>query len=225
MGEFKEDLWCVGEQSNVTDNNHQHIFKLLTLVKLIFATNNANKVKEIQAAIGSKITVISLKEAGIDIDIPEPHDTLEANAREKSHTIFMLTGEHCFSEDTGLEVDALNGEPGVKSARYAGEDKAFEKNIDKLLENLGNTSHRNARFRTVVSLMWDGREYLFEGICEGTIIAERRGSQGFGYDPVFVPAGSNVTFAEMSMEEKGKFSHRRKAADKLVSFLQERGNN
>jgi len=183
------------------------------MLQLIFATNNAHKVEEIQAAIGDKIQVISLKQAGIDIDIPEPHDTLEANATEKSRTIQKLTGGNCFSEDTGLEVDALNGEPGVKSARYAGEDKAFDKNIDKLLTKLGNNNHRTARFRTVIS--------LFEGICEGIIIQEKKGNQGFGYDPVFVPAGSTRTFAEMTMEEKGHFSHRKKAADKLVSFLQQ----
>jgi XTP/dITP diphosphohydrolase len=191
------------------------------MVQLIFATNNAHKVEEIQAAIGDKIQVISLKQAGIDIDIPEPHDTLEANATEKSRTIQKLTGGNCFSEDTGLEVDALNGEPGVKSARYAGEDKAFDKNIDKLLTKLGNNNHRTARFRTVISLLWQGKEFLFEGICEGTIIREKKGNQGFGYDPVFVPAGSTRTFAEMTMEEKGHFSHRKKAADKLVSFLQQ----
>ncbi|MDF2191720.1 RdgB/HAM1 family non-canonical purine NTP pyrophosphatase [Paraflavitalea sp. CAU 1676] len=192
------------------------------MIQLIFATNNAHKVEEIQAAIGSKIEVISLKQAGIDIDIPEPHDTLEANATEKSRTILQLTGLNCFSEDTGLEVDALGGEPGVKSARYAGEDKAFDNNIDKLLSKLGNNPDRRARFRTVISLLWEGREYLFEGICEGAIIGERRGNGGFGYDPVFVPAGSTLTFGEMSLEEKGKLSHRKKAADKLVSFLQDK---
>ena len=191
------------------------------MLQLIFATNNAHKVEEIQAAIGDKIQVISLKQAGIDIDIPEPHDTLEANATEKSRTIQKLTGGNCFSEDTGLEVDALNGEPGVKSARYAGEDKAFDKNIDKLLTKLGNNNHRTARFRTVISLLWQDKEFLFEGICEGIIIQEKKGNQGFGYDPVFVPAGSTRTFAEMTMEEKGHFSHRKKAADKLVSFLQQ----
>jgi XTP/dITP diphosphohydrolase len=190
------------------------------LLQLIFATNNAHKVQEIQAAIGAQIHVISLKEVGIDIDIPEPHDTLEANATEKSRTIQQLTGGNCFSEDTGLEVAALNGEPGVKSARYAGEDKAFDKNIEKLLNKLGDNPHRNAQFRTVVSLLWEGKEYLFEGICAGTIIGEKRGEAGFGYDPVFVPEGSTRTFAEMSLEEKGQFSHRKKAADKLVSFLQ-----
>lgn len=191
------------------------------MIKLIFATNNEHKVKEIQAAIGSQIQVISLREAGIAIEIPEPHDTLEANAQEKSRTIHQLTGKNCFSEDTGLEVDTLAGEPGVKSARYAGENKASDKNIEKLLQKLGDDPRRTARFRTVISLCWEGREYLFEGICEGVITQEKRGQEGFGYDPVFVPEGSTLTFAEMSLEEKGRFSHRKKAADKLVSFLQE----
>lgn len=191
------------------------------MIRLIFATNNAHKVEEIQQAIGTKITVISLKDAGIEIDIPEPHDTLEANATEKSRTIWGLTKVNCFSEDTGLEVEALQGELGVKSARYAGEDKAFDKNIDKLLENLGDNPNRRARFRTVISLIWEGQEYRFEGVCEGNITRERTGTGGFGYDPVFVPDGSNLTFGEMTLEEKGRMSHRRKAADKLVSFLQE----
>ncbi|MCS3800200.1 RdgB/HAM1 family non-canonical purine NTP pyrophosphatase [Niastella sp. OAS944] len=190
-------------------------------MKLIFATNNQHKVEEIQAAIGNQLEVISLKQAGIDIDIPEPHDTLEANASEKSRTIHQLTGQHCFSEDTGLEVAALNGEPGVKSARYAGEDKAFDKNVEKLLSKLGNSDNRKARFRTVISLIWEGREWLFEGICEGTITREPAGAGGFGYDPVFIPTGGNRTFAQMSMAEKNELSHRKKAADKLVLFLQE----
>jgi XTP/dITP diphosphohydrolase len=189
-------------------------------MKLIFATNNQHKVEEIQATIGNDLEIIPLKQAGIDIDIPEPHDTLEANASEKSRTIHQLTGQHCFSEDTGLEVEALNGEPGVKSARYAGEDKAFEKNIEKLLTKLGNSENRRARFRTVISLIWQGQEWLFEGICEGTISREPYGAGGFGYDPVFVPAGDNRTFAEMTMAEKNEISHRKKAADKLILFLQ-----
>jgi XTP/dITP diphosphohydrolase len=190
-------------------------------MKLIFATNNQHKVEEIQAAIGNQLEVISLKQAGIDIDIPEPHDTLEANASEKSRTIHQLTGEHCFSEDTGLEVEALNGEPGVKSARYAGEDKAFDKNVEKLLSKLGNLDTRKARFRTVISLIWEGKEWLFEGICEGTITREPAGSGGFGYDPVFIPTGGDRTFAQMTMAEKNELSHRKKAAEKLVLFLQE----
>jgi XTP/dITP diphosphohydrolase len=188
-------------------------------MKLIFATNNAHKVDEIRAVLSDKIDILTLQEAGISIDIPEPHDTLEANATEKSKTIYELTGINCFSEDTGLEVAALNGEPGVKSARYAGEDKSFEKNIDKLLEKLGNNLHREARFRTIISLIIDGTETQFEGICTGQITSEKRGTSGFGYDPVFVPDGAGKTFAEMSMDEKNQYSHRKKATEKLVAFL------
>ena len=188
-------------------------------MKLIFATNNQHKVDEIRSVIGKEFELMTLKEAGINIDIPEPHDTLEANASEKSTVIYKMTGINCFSEDTGLEVEALNGEPGVKSARYAGDSRSFDKNIDKLLHNLAGKDDWSARFRTVVSLIIDGKETLFEGICEGTIIADRKGTEGFGYDPVFVPAGSNKTFAEMTLAEKGKYSHRARAVEKLVAFL------
>lgn len=188
-------------------------------MKLIFATNNQHKVEEIRHAIHSNFELLTLKEAGINIDIPEPHDTLEENATEKSRTIHNLTNISCFSEDTGLEVAALNGEPGVKSARYAGEDKSFDKNIDKLLENLKGKTNTSARFRTVISLILDGQETQFEGICDGKIIPERRGSHGFGYDPVFVPDGSEKTFAEMELAEKDLYSHRAKATQKLVAFL------
>ena len=208
-------------------------------IRIIFATNNAHKVEEIQSAIGNSLEVISLRDAGIDIDIPEPHDTLEANASEKSSTIHRLTGGNCFSEDTGLEVTALNGEPGVKSARYAGEDRAFKNNIEKLLTRLAaaisaqpapanrpglatnSVPNRQARFRTVISLIWDDKEHLFEGICEGRILEAPDGEKGFGYDPVFVPDGDTRSFAQMSMEEKNRYSHRRKAADQLVAFLQQ----
>lgn len=191
----------------------------LVTMKLIFATNNLHKVDEIRHIIGSSFELLTLKDAGIDINIPEPYDTLEENASEKSKTIYQMTSTSCFSEDTGLEVAALNGEPGVKSARYAGEDKSFGKNIDKLLAKLKNTPNRAARFRTVISLILDGEEHLFEGTCNGTIIHERRGMQGFGYDPVFIPDGSDKTFAEMMLEEKSLFSHRKKATGKLVAFL------
>ena len=194
------------------------------MLSVIFATNNPNKIEEIQSAIGDQIRVITLMEAGIDIDIPEPHPTLEENASEKSKTIHALTSLNCFSEDTGLEVTSLNGEPGVLSARYAGEEKSFEKNIDKLLVNLGTTTDRSARFRTVISLIWAGKEYLFEGICEGSITTERHGGNGFGYDPVFLPSGTNRTFPEMSLDEKNQVSHRKKAADKLVEFLKNQGS-
>ncbi|MFI5156920.1 MAG: non-canonical purine NTP pyrophosphatase, partial [Chitinophagales bacterium] len=156
---------------------------------------------------------------------PEPYETLEANASEKSGTIYRLTGKYCFSEDTGLEVEALDGAPGVRSARYAGESKSGDENILKLLANLQSRDNRNARFRTVISLRLEGQEYLFEGVTEGIILQERRGSGGFGYDSVFMPGGSGKTFAEMSLEEKNKYSHRKKAADQLVFFLQNMNSN
>ncbi len=192
---------------------------------LIFATNNQNKVDEIKNIVGDLYNVISLKDAGIDIDIPEPYDTLHENATEKSKTIFRLTKQNCFSEDTGLETEALNGEPGVKSARYAGEQKIFEANVDLLLENLKEISNRKAQFRTVISLILDGKEFLFEGICKGQINTVKKGDSGFGYDPIFVPEGSDKTFAEMTMGEKNKFSHRKKAVSKLLDFLSQNGKN
>lgn len=186
---------------------------------IIFATNNENKVSEVKSILNDNFRIVSLKEAGIDIEIPEPFDSLEENAREKAKVIYQLSKENCFSEDTGLEVESLNGEPGVKSARYAGENRSFEKNIEKLLGALANKENRHARFRTVICLICQGKEEFFEGICKGTIIAERRGISGFGYDPVFVPKGSDQTFAEMTLEEKNFFSHRKKAIEKLTSYL------
>jgi XTP/dITP diphosphohydrolase len=188
-------------------------------MKLIFASNNQHKVDEIRAALHESYEICTLKEAGINIDIPEPHHTLEENAIEKSSVIHQLTKANCFSEDTGLEVEALNGAPGVKSARYAGEDRSFDANIDKLLIELGNYTNRNAQFRTVISLVLDNNQYLFEGICQGQILQERQGDKGFGYDPVFIPSGASKSFAEMSIEEKNKYSHRKKALDKLIDFL------
>jgi XTP/dITP diphosphohydrolase len=189
---------------------------------LIFATNNQHKVDEIRLALGSRFNIITLKEAGIDIDIAEPYNTLEENASEKSKVIHELTKKNCFSEDTGLEVEALSGEPGVKSARYAGEGRSFENNIEKLLGNLEPHQNKNARFRTVISLILDDKEYLFEGICKGSITAVKKGSNGFGYDAVFVPDESEKTFAEMSMEEKSQYSHRKKALEKLIVFINSR---
>ena len=188
-------------------------------MELIFATNNRHKADEIRSVLSGELRIITLHEAGIDKDIPEPFDTLEANASAKSHTIYEMSGKDCFSEDTGLEVNCLNGEPGVKSARYAGDNRSFDANIDKLLANLVGKTDRSARFRTVISLLIGGKETLFEGTCEGRIIEEKRGSGGFGYDPVFVPEGSELTFAEMDMTEKNRFSHRKKATEKLVAFL------
>jgi len=191
-------------------------------MQLIFATNNQHKVEEIRSVLGKKLEIITLQEAGIEIDIPEPFATLEENAGHKSKTIFEMTGTSCFSEDTGLEVAALGGEPGVKSARYAGDDRSrtgWDANIEKLLSNLAGKKDRSARFRTVISLLIDGQETQFEGICEGQITLAGRGGQGFGYDPVFIPNGSGKTFGEMDVNEKNQFSHRRKATEKLVTFL------
>ncbi len=186
---------------------------------LVIATNNSNKVQEIKSVLNNRFEVISLQEAGILIDIPEPFDSLEENAREKSTVIYQLTGKDCFSEDTGLEVEALGGAPGVKSARYAGEPSDAAANTEKLLKALTGIENRKARFRTVISLILGGIEYQFEGICNGQIAAEKFGSAGFGYDPVFIPEGSKITFAGMSMEEKNIFSHRKKALTKMIHFL------
>lgn len=188
-------------------------------MNLIFATNNPNKVSEVKKVIGDKFEVMSLKEFGFTEDIPEPHDTLEENAYEKSSVIHQRFGVNCFSEDTGLEVPALNGEPGVKSARYAGEVCSASDNIDLLLSRLEGIENREAQFRTVVSLILEDTEYQFEGIAKGKIIHSRRGEKGFGYDPIFVPEGYDITFAEMDASEKNSISHRAKAINKLVEFL------
>lgn len=188
-------------------------------MKLIFASNNRHKAEEIRSLIGNEFEIQTMKEAGIDLDIPEPYNTLEENATEKSQTVFRLTGTNCFSEDTGLEVYILNGNPGVRSARYAGDEKSFENNIEKLLAELKHQSNRKARFRAVISLIIDGKETQFEGISEGMIVPEKRGAHGFGYDPVFLPDGSAKTFAEMELYEKNQYSHRRKAVEKMVTFL------
>ena len=194
-------------------------------MRLIFATNNRHKIEEIRSVIGDMLEIITLEEAGIDIDIPEPHNTLQENASEKSRIIYELTNTNCFSEDTGLEVDALNGEPGVHSARFGGEERSIDKNIEKLLSKLQGNLDRKARFRTFLSLRMDGKEFLFEGICRGKIIEHMRGKMGFGYDPVFIPDGAVKTFAEMNLEEKNQYSHRKKAMDKMVVFLNHVLNN
>lgn len=192
-------------------------------MKLIFASNNAHKLQELRTAIGSSVEIISLADAGIQKEIPEPFDTLKDNAREKVQTIHKLSGgENCFSEDTGLEVDALGGEPGVHSARYAGEPVSHENNIRKLLRALADSNNRRARFITIICLIFEGNEYFFEGRCEGQILRSPAGNEGFGYDPVFLPDGSFKSFAEMNPEEKNKFSHRRKAADLLIAYLRTR---
>ena len=188
---------------------------------LIFATNNPHKVEEIRAVLPAGFNIITLREAGIDKDIPEPYDTLEANAAEKARVIHALTGKDCFSEDTGLEVPSLQGAPGVRSARYAGEGSSAHDNTALLLKNMQGMADRTARFRTVIWLILDGREHFFEGICTGTITRQPSGAKGFGYDPIFKPDGAQRTFAEMSMEEKSVFSHRGKATSALLAFLQE----
>lgn len=186
---------------------------------LIFATNNRNKVAEIQSLVGNKYQIIPLKEAGIDIDIPEPHDQLEANAQEKAMTIFNMTSQNCFSEDTGLEIEGLGGAPGVKSARYAGENSNAQANIDLVLSKMTGIENRSAQFRTVICLIWKDQTYYFEGICKGQILSNMQGENGFGYDPIFVADGASKSFANMTMEEKNQFSHRKKAVTQLFEFL------
>ncbi len=187
--------------------------------KLIFATNNKNKVEEVRHLLGSRFEINSLSESSINIDIAEPYDTLAENATEKAEVIYRLTNKDCFAEDTGLMVDSLGGEPGVKSARYAGENATHENNVDKLLLKLEGKANRAATFKTIICLIESGRQVIFEGTCKGTIIAEKRGNMGFGYDPVFVPDGAIATFAEMTMDEKNLYSHRKKAVVKLINYL------
>jgi len=190
-------------------------------MKLIFATNNQHKIAEIRSLLPANLETISLKEAGINIDISEPYSTLKKNALEKARIIHQLTNVDCFSEDTGLEVYALKGEPGVKTARYAGEYASPQKNIEKLLNNLSTITKRNAQFKTVICLIQQNKKKFFEGICKGIITTKQIGVGGFGYDPVFIPNGAETTFAQMKLEEKNRFSHRKKAFDKLVAFLKQ----
>jgi len=188
-------------------------------MEIIFATNNLNKIREINNVLGKSFTLLSLQDIKMDEDIPENEFTLEGNALQKARHIFKATGKNVFADDTGLEVEALNGKPGVHSARFAGENKDSDANIDKLLFILENKSNRNARFRTVIALIFEREEYLFEGIVNGAIIAEKRGKEGFGYDPVFIPEGNTLTFAEMHLNEKNKISHRARAFENLRQFL------
>lgn len=187
--------------------------------QLIFASNNRHKADEIRALLNNRFEIITLKEAGIAIDIPEPHDTLEKNASEKSSVIFKLTGKDCFSEDSGLEVEALNGAPGVKSARYAGVHANANENNELLLQNMKNMSNRNAVFKTVISLIINGNEYLFEGTCNGKIALTPSGTGGFGYDPLFIPDGYDHTFATLGLDVKSAISHRKKAVEQMNAFL------
>lgn len=189
------------------------------MMELVFATQNPHKAREIEAKLGDGFIITSLDALGITEEIPETAPTLEGNALMKARYVYEKTGRNCFADDTGLEVEALNGEPGVYSARYAGLQKNPEDNIRLLLEKLQTQSNRKARFRTVIALIIDGKEYTFDGIAEGEIINSKRGSEGFGYDPVFVPAGHTRTFAEMTLDEKNELSHRAKAFSKMKNFL------
>lgn len=187
-------------------------------LKLVFATNNKNKLKEVEAML-PYFEIVSLEAINCFEDIPETSDTLEGNAIIKANFITEKYGLNCFADDTGLEVEALNNEPGVYSARYAGENCTPEDNIQKLLKELGNNLNRKAQFRTAVALNIEGKQYIFEGICKGEILKEKHGENGFGYDPIFKPEGFSKSFAEMNLDEKGKISHRGKAIEKLVTFL------
>jgi XTP/dITP diphosphohydrolase len=188
-------------------------------MELVFATNNQHKLTEIKNLLNRQFIVRSLKDIGCREEIPEEQPTLEGNALQKAQFIYSRYGLNCFADDTGLEVEALGGDPGVLSARYAGPGKNSDDNIRKLLDKLSEIKNRNARFRTVIALVIGGKEILFEGIAEGTILFQKKGKNGFGYDPVFCPIGSTCSFAEMDMDTKNKISHRGLAFEKLVHFL------
>ena len=188
-------------------------------MKIVFATNNANKILEIQSMLPESIDIISLESIGCLEEIPETADTIEENAIMKANYVTEKYGYDCFADDTGLEVDALNGEPGVFSARYAGEQRSSEDNMDKLLLNLEGKTTREAQFKTVITLNLKGKQYLFAGIARGEITLEKIGNQGFGYDPVFRPENYQETFAQLSLETKNKISHRGKATQELIDFL------
>lgn len=188
-------------------------------MKIVFATNNLNKLEEVKDLLPF-FNVVGLKCIGCNEDIPETGTTLEENAKIKANYVKKNFGLNCISDDTGLEVEALNGAPGIYSARYAGEPTDPEKNITKLLNELKNHSNRKAQFRTAIALVFNNEQFIFEGVCKGEITHEKQGAEGFGYDPIFKPKGSNETFAEMTMEEKGRISHRGLAIFKLINFLE-----
>lgn len=188
------------------------------MLELVFATNNAHKLEEVQAIVGDKFVLKSLSDINCHDDIPETGVTFQENAQQKTDYLVNKYGLYCFGDDSGLEIDALNGEPGVYSARYSG-SRDMEKNIDLVLEKLGDNRNRTARFKTVISLYFNEQQHFFEGAIEGQIITERKGEKGFGYDPIFIPNGYNKTFAEMSADEKNAISHRAIAVGKLAEFL------
>jgi XTP/dITP diphosphohydrolase len=186
--------------------------------QLLLVTNNTNKLIEIKDILDTQISLLTLNDVGITEDIPEPHSTIGENAIAKTVYAFNKVNMNCFGEDTGLEIESLNGKPGVKSARYAGENRNFNANINKVLAEMEGLTHRNARFYTVMALVFRGKLHLFEGICEGSITKEPIGSNGFGYDTIFIPNGDNRTFAEMELHEKQLFSHRQKALKQMIIF-------
>lgn len=189
------------------------------MLKLVFATNNKNKIKEIKHLIGNSIELLNLEDIGCFEEIPETADTIEDNAIQKAQYVYGKYGHNCFADDTGLEIEALNGEPGVYSARYAGEQKNPEDNMNKVLEKLKEKSNRKAQFKTVIALIIDGKLTCFEGIVEGQITKEKSSTAGFGYDPIFKPNGCDKTFSEMNLELKNKISHRAIATNKLIDYL------
>lgn len=188
-------------------------------MKIVFATNNENKIKEIQSMLPENIKIVSLESIGCQEDIPETAATIEGNAIMKANYITEKYGYDCFADDTGLEIEALNNEPGVYSARYAGEQRSAADNMNKVLHLLQNESNRNAQFKTVICLNLNGKQYVFEGIAKGSITKDKKGTAGFGYDPIFQPENYQNTFAEISLEEKNKISHRGKATKALLEFL------
>ena len=190
-------------------------------MKLVFATNNKHKLQEVRDIVGDRVEVLSLADIGCYDDIPETADTLQGNALIKARHIYEKYGFDCFADDTGLEVEALDGAPGVYSARYAGEECDSKANMRKLLENLTGKSNRSAQFRTVIALIINGEEMLFNGIVKGTIATEKKGDSGFGYDPIFVPEGHSASFAQMSSEMKNSMSHRFRATQQLSDYLKE----
>jgi XTP/dITP diphosphohydrolase len=188
-------------------------------MNLIFATSNAHKVTELTSVLHEGITIRSLKDIGFTEELPETQDTIEGNSLQKAQYLSEKLGVTCFAEDTGLEIDALDGRPGVYSARYAGPDAAYQDNVNKVLAEMEGKADRNARFKTVITYFSEGKSVQFTGLCKGLILTEPRGTEGFGYDPIFVPDGCNLSFAEMRLSEKNRYSHRSKAVDQFLEFL------